>query len=212
MVWMQTSSTPLADEELMLLAGGGDHTAYAVIVQRHWTSALGVALRILHDRGLAEEVRQDAFLAAWLGRERFDAGRGSLRGWLLTIVRHRALDVRAGRRFAPSGGDGSGGSEWDPAGEEDATESEVLRRDEASRVLHLVHELPVDQAMAIELVFLNDLSRSEAAARLGVTSSAVKGRIRVGLEHVRWRLDAAPLGRQGRADGARPPAPPSRNA
>ena len=186
--------TRQTDEELMRLVGHGDHAAYTRLVQRHWTSVLGVAQRVLHDRGLAEEVRQDAFLAAWLARERFDPALGNVRGWLLTIVRRRALDVGAGRRFAPSFDELAGENEWDGGGGDDETASAVLRGDSTDRIRRLVDELPLAQAEAIGLVYLEDLSRSEAAARLGVSPVAVKGRVQVGLQQLRRRVDAPAFG------------------
>ena len=66
--------------------------------------ALGLAYRLLGDRPTAEDVVQEAYLAAWRSLDTFDSTRGSIRTWLLTIVRNRALDVCRTRRLQPPPG------------------------------------------------------------------------------------------------------------
>ena len=60
--------------------------------------AMAVALRVLEDRSLAEDATQEAFLAMWRQPESFRPERGTARNWLLSIVRHRAIDVARGRQ------------------------------------------------------------------------------------------------------------------
>ncbi len=60
---------------------------------------LGIAMRILRRRELAEEAVQDAFVQVWRRAATFDATKGSPRGWLSAVVRNRALNIlRDGRR------------------------------------------------------------------------------------------------------------------
>ena len=68
----------------------------------HHRQALGLAYRLLGDRPTAEDVVQEAYLAAWRSLETFDPARGSLRTWLLMIVGERALDVCRSRRLQAS--------------------------------------------------------------------------------------------------------------
>ena len=69
----------------------GERGALRTIYEREARWLMGVALRIVRDRHLAEEVLQEAFLQIWKGAATFDAARGSGRGWIYTVVRHRAL-------------------------------------------------------------------------------------------------------------------------
>lgn len=86
------------DAELADRIGCGDRDALAELSDRYPSVALATALRIVADRQLAEDVVHDGFVAVWQTIGRYEPGRGSLRGWLLTIVRNRAIDrVRARR-------------------------------------------------------------------------------------------------------------------
>jgi RNA polymerase sigma factor (sigma-70 family) len=64
--------------------------------------AIGLAFSVLHDRAEAEDVVQESFLAAWRARDRYDASRGSIRTWLLTMVRNRAIDALRARQVRRS--------------------------------------------------------------------------------------------------------------
>ena len=82
---------PFDYEAALLACARGERFALRALYEReaHWL--LGVAMRIVRDRELAEDVLQDAFLLAWQGAASFKPELGSARGWLYTIVRHRAL-------------------------------------------------------------------------------------------------------------------------
>ena len=82
----------LADEELMPLVGRKDPEAFEVLYDRHGGAAYSLAYRIVGDRAAAEEVTQEAFISVWRSGARFDAARGSVRSWLLSVVRNRAID------------------------------------------------------------------------------------------------------------------------
>ena len=70
----------------------GESTAIESLYDRYGRLAFGLAFRILNERGAAEDVVQDAFVSVWRNAAGFDARRGSLRNWLLSIVRNRAID------------------------------------------------------------------------------------------------------------------------
>ena len=87
----------LADEELMPLVGRKDPEAFEVLYDRHGGVAYSLAYRIVGDRAAAEEVTQEAFISIWRSGARFDAARGSVRSWLLSVVRNRAIDFLRSR-------------------------------------------------------------------------------------------------------------------
>ncbi len=77
----------------------GDRSALRALYEREARWLMGVALRIVRERSLAEEVLQEAFLQIWKAAATFDPSRGSGRGWIYTVVRHRALEqIRRGDR------------------------------------------------------------------------------------------------------------------
>jgi len=83
----------LADEDLMPLVERKDPAAFEIVYDRHGGAAYSLAYRIVGDRLVAEDVTQEAFLSVWRSGARFDRARGSVRTWLLGVVRNRAIDV-----------------------------------------------------------------------------------------------------------------------
>ena len=178
----------LADEELMPLIGDKDPDAFEVFYDRHGGAAYSLAYRIVGERGAAEDVTQEAFISIWRSGARYDQARGSVRSWMLGIVRNRAIDFlrsKAGR--APKlDFDDDSILEQRPAGE--LTEAEALRRETAHELRGALGELPGEQSKVIELAYFGGFSHSEIAAMLGVPLGTVKGRMRLGLEKIRGEL------------------------
>lgn len=178
----------LADEELMPLVGRKDPEAFEVLYDRHGGAAYSLAYRIVGDRTAAEEVTQEAFISVWRSGARFDAARGSVRSWLLSVVRNRAIDfLRSKAGKAPKlDFDDESALEQRPASER--TEEEALRRETAVEVRGAIGKLPGEQAKVIELAYFGGFSHSEIAEILSLPMGTVKGRMRLGLEKIRGEL------------------------
>lgn len=178
----------LADEELMPLIGEKNPDAFEVFYDRHGGVAYSLAYRIVGERGAAEDVTQEAFISIWRSGARYDAARGSVRTWMLGVVRNRAIDFlrsKAGR--APKlDFDDDSILEHRPA--EELTDSEALRRETAQEVRGALGELPGEQSKVITLAYFGGFSHSEIAGMLGVPLGTVKGRMRLGLEKIRGEL------------------------
>ena len=178
----------VGDEELLSRAAGGRHEALAVLYDRYQALAYALALRITGHASLAQEVLQDAFLGAWRSAPRYSPERGSVRTWLLAIVRYRAVDVLRARLARPE------------VAEADTPTSEVIVPDvwpEVSRrldrevVVRALAELPPVQREAIELAYFGGLTQTEISARTGAPLGTVKTRVRNGLIALRRSLDPA---------------------
>jgi RNA polymerase sigma-70 factor, ECF subfamily len=178
----------LADEELMPLVGRRDPEAFEVLYDRHGGVAYSLAYRIVGDRAAAEEVTQEGFISVWRSGARFDAARGSVRSWLLSVVRNRAIDfLRSKAGKAPKlDFDDDSALEQRPAAER--TEEEALRRETAGEIRGALGKLPGEQSKVIELAYFGGFSHSEIAAILGLPMGTVKGRMRLGLEKIRGEL------------------------
>jgi RNA polymerase sigma-70 factor, ECF subfamily len=178
----------LADEELMPLIGAKDPEAFAVFYDRHGGAAYSLAYRIVGERAAAEDVTQEAFISIWRSGARFDRTRGSVRSWMLSIVRNRAIDMlrsKAGK--APKlTFDDDAILEQRPS--EEFTDEEAMRRETATEVRGALGQLPGDQSKVIELAYFGGFSQSEIARMLGVPLGTVKGRMRLGLEKIRGEL------------------------
>jgi RNA polymerase sigma-70 factor (ECF subfamily) len=178
----------LADEELMPWIGRKDAEAFEVFYDRHGGAAYSLAYRILGERGAAEDCIQEAFISIWRSGGKFDAGRGSVRSWTLSIVRNRAIDVlrsKAGKAPKMTFDDDEI-IESRPSGE--LTEEEAMRNETATEVRGALAQLPGEQSKVIQLAYFGGFSQSEIAGMLNVPLGTVKGRMRLGLEKIRGEL------------------------
>lgn len=178
----------LADEELMPLIGEKDPEAFEVFYDRHGGAAYSLAYRMVGERAAAEDIAQEAFISIWRSGARFDRTRGSVRSWMLSIVRNRAIDaLRSRTGKAPKlGFDDDAILEQRPAAER--TEEEAMRREVASEVRGALGQLPGEQSKVIELAYFGGFSQSEISRMLGVPLGTVKGRMRLGLAKIRGEL------------------------
>ncbi len=186
------SSPPAAldDQELVTRIGAGDTQAFETVYDRHSSQVFSLAIRVTGRRRAAEETTQDAFLTLWRSPERFDADRGSLRNWLLTMVRNRSIDwIRREHRHDRS-------VEMDrPLADRleasERTDEQVLARDQAREARRLVIGLPAEQRQVVELAFFSGLTQVEIAALLGIPLGTVKGRQRLAMAKMHRELVAA---------------------
>ena len=171
----------------------GDREALGELYDRYASVALATALRVVTNREQAEDLVHDTFVAVWQKIDRFDPMRGSLRAWLLTIVRNRGIDrIRATR---PS------------VRVDDADEQSLLRtaanptweaaiaRRSAAELRAAIDQLPAEQREAIELAYFGGRTYREIATLTGVPLGTANGRLRLALAKLREALrmtDAAP--------------------
>jgi RNA polymerase sigma-70 factor, ECF subfamily len=148
----------------------------AGLYDRFGVLAFTLALRIVRDRGIAEDVVQDAFLSVWRHADRFDARRGSMQTWLCTVVRNRALDRCRGtaarqRRDEPLDAIMSLAGTTDVA-------SEVVRHEETREIGAALAGLSAPQREAIELAYFGGYTQTEIAAMTSVPLGTIKSRTR----------------------------------
>jgi RNA polymerase sigma factor (sigma-70 family) len=173
----------LTDEELLRRVADGDRAAFSELYDRHARVAYAVALRTCRSAPLAEDVLQDAFLQLWRDAGAFRAERGAAAGWLLTIVRHRAIDAvrRAGTVERHRGRDDL----LDDQPDGGAALYELTHARERERVVAgALAQLPDLQRTVIELAYFDGLSQTEIGAALGIPLGTVKSRARLGLERL----------------------------
>ena len=160
--------------------------AGATFVHRFERRVFGLAVSITRDRGLAEEVAQEAFLRAWRAAGSYDPARGSVVTWLLTITRNLAIDaVRARRSFAT---DAAILEHLISAVLRDPTEA-IDDQLEAAEAAGRLRDLPPEQARAVLLAVLAGRTAEEVADHEGIPLGTAKTRIRTGLAHLRRAVE-----------------------
>lgn len=175
--------------DLVRRMAAGDGGAMAEFYDRTSANVYGLAMRILADPGLAQEVVLDVYAQVWQRAAEFDAGRGTVAGWLIMLTRSRAIDMRRARRRAPIT------ESLDDAGElssDSPTPEACSAAAERHRfVRRALTALNADARQAIELAYFGGLTHTEIAARLDQPLGTVKTRIRAAMMQLRTLL--APL-------------------
>ena len=91
-------ATATNDSELVALLRERPAAGIAALYDRYGRLVFSLALRIVGDRGAAEEITQDVFLRSWRSLDRYQPSQGSLVSWLLSIAHNRAIDELRSRR------------------------------------------------------------------------------------------------------------------
>ena len=171
----------------------GDRDALGELYDRYASVALATALRVVANREQAEDLVHDGFVAVWQKIDRFDPMRGSLRSWLLTVVRNRAIDrVRSARSsIAIEVADEQSLLRTSP----NPTWEAAIARRSAAELRSALDGLPTEQRQAIELAYFGGNTYREIAVLTNVPVGTANGRLRLGLAKLRDSLqetDAAP--------------------
>lgn len=172
------------DAQLVDLMQGRDTRAFELVYERHAAAALGLARRIVGDRGLAEEVTQEAFVSVWRSAANYRPARGSVRTWVLGITRNRAIDALR-RRSSQDRVRSAAEAFTDRSTDREPTNDAAVRNAEARAVRGAVGELPEEQRRTVELAFFGGLTQVEIASELDLPLGTVKGRMRLALDKLR---------------------------
>jgi RNA polymerase sigma-70 factor (ECF subfamily) len=179
--------TPLTDESLLAGMAVGDQDAAAAFVRRYQGRVYGLALTVVAVPAVAEEVAQEAFVKAWRHADSYDARRGRVATWLLTITRNAAIDAVRYHKATP----------MDPdvltarlVADEDRSDEPAARFATTDQVRGALRALPLEQSRPVVLMTFYGLTAKDIAEREGIPVGTVKSRIRRGLGALRDRLGA----------------------
>jgi RNA polymerase sigma-70 factor (ECF subfamily) len=177
------------DRELIARVRAGDAAAFRGLFDRYAPTAMALARRVVRQSHLAEEIVQEAFMAVWRDPGAYDGERGSVKGWLMGMVHHRAVDLvrreEAHRRRAEAA--------IPEAIEEQADHAdEVVRRlglpEEQRLVRAALDALPAEQRQVLAMMYFDGLSQSQIAERTGTPLGTVKSRTLLGMRRMRDAL------------------------
>jgi RNA polymerase sigma-70 factor (ECF subfamily) len=173
----------------MARIAAGDEPAFGELYDELAHAVYGVVLRVVRDPAQSEEVTQEVFVELWRHAARFDAARGDVRSWAVTIARRRAVDRV---RSEQSRRDRQLRHAAVAAGLPDSPPDAVIDSLDRDRARRALGELSAAQRQALELAFYGGLTHVEIADHLGVALGTVKTRIRDGLIRLRGLMNAAP--------------------
>jgi RNA polymerase sigma-70 factor (ECF subfamily) len=176
---------------LLARCAASDGAAFRTLYESHSSRLYAIALRITRQPALASDAVHDALLQVWRNAARFDPERGNADGWLISLVRYRALDIaRQHARETP-------GLEMpeQPDPDPDAL-ARLVTGIEGAAVRRCLEEVEAPRRSLIVLAFIDGLTQSEVAARVGQPLGTVKSTIRRVLLSMRACLERS-LGSRG---------------
>jgi len=176
----------LSDEALLTGMGLGESGAAAAFVKRFQARVFGLALSIVGDPALAEDIAQEALTRAWRNAAAFDPRRGAVATWLLTITRNLAIDALRLHRGRPTDPETLAELEM-PSDAPEPADAAVMA-ETARDVRGAMRLLPVEQRRALVLSAFYGRTAKEIASLEGIPLGTAKTRIRAGMLKLRALL------------------------
>jgi RNA polymerase sigma-70 factor (ECF subfamily) len=173
--------SPFDDLEMMRRIAAHDQQAFIALYDHYGKAVYSLAYRVLQSAVLAEEVTQDTFLKVWRHTTDWDAEKGKLKNWLLTIAHYTAIDRLRRERRQPT---------LHPDSIEDTDETMLTARNESlwqegAALRMLLTQIPPEQAALIELAFFQGMTHSDIATVTKIPLGTVKTRLRTGIQRLR---------------------------
>jgi RNA polymerase sigma factor (sigma-70 family) len=180
---MNQVSTEPSDEALLAGMASGDESSTVAFVRRYQRRVFGLAVGILGDRSAAEDVAQEALLRAWRHSPVFDARRGSVENWVLTIARNLSIDALRKQRSVPTDPDDL--VALSKATHGTSIEDSVVTRSLRVVILDALDAIPPEQRRAVLLASLYGRTAQEVSELEAIPLGTAKTRIRAGLLKLR---------------------------
>ena len=188
---LHSSSLPQAsDEDLLSAIAAGAVWAMDSLYQRYSRLLYSLAYRMVADYQVAQNLTQETFLAVWRHASTYAPQAGAVRSWLLSILRHRAIDyLRALHRRSSLQE-----VKWEQIEEDEQpilpdAYDEAWRSVLASQVRVALMQIPLEQRRVIALAYFQGWTQSEIAQEYGIPLGTVKARMRLGLLHLKQTFD-----------------------
>jgi RNA polymerase sigma-70 factor (ECF subfamily) len=178
------------DSELAQRLRARDPQAMSDLYDRYGRLAYSLILRVVRNSGVAEDLVQETFLRVWNRVQSFDAARGALGAWVMTVARNRAIDyLRSidGRMSQNT----YELNKLEHPGLFSNLEDSALTLDRAQRLAGAFQKLTPNQRQVIELAYYEGLSQTEMAERMKQPLGTVKTWVRTALKTLRDELAEA---------------------
>ncbi|KGI77531.1 hypothetical protein LF63_0109360 [Oleiagrimonas soli] len=171
--------------QLLTLSGRGDEKAFAQLYERSSAKLYGVCLRMLRDRGEAEDTLQEIFTTVWRRASSFDASKASAMTWLITLSRNKSID-RLRKRHEAHGDDDMIDGLADDA---PSPAAHAQTSQEHQQLEHCLDELENKHRDAVREAFFTGATYNELADRCAVPLGTMKSWIRRSLIKLRTCLE-----------------------
>jgi len=186
------SDSEVSDDALLAAMGVGDEDAGVAFVRRYQRRVYGLALSMVGDAALAQDIAQEAFLRAWRHALVFDRRRGSVGTWVLTITRNLSVDALRLRRAVVT----------DPTDliwvnltdKSRPPDEQAGASDMRTRMASALATLPPEQSRALVLAAVYGYTAEEVSRAESVPLGTAKSRIRRGLQRLRVAAEKSDLG------------------
>ena len=180
----------LSDEALLSGLAVGDAELQVAFIRRFQRRVYGLAVRLVGDSALAEDIAQEAFLRAWRHAPVFDPRRGSVATWLLTITRNLAVDALRLRTALPTDPDAL--VAVGPESRSRRPEEAAVEADAVARLRGSLGDLPPEQRRALVLAAFYGQTAREIAAAEAIPVGTAKTRIRAAMGKLRAAMIEEP--------------------
>lgn len=177
------------DIQLMRRIQQQEQQALSILYDQYGGAVYSLALRMLQNTVIAEEVTQDVFLRIWENAEKWEADKGKLISWTLTMTRRMTIDRIRKENRRPDVIDTAVDEMYNPPSIIDKNADPLWQ--DGLLLRRLMNELPSEQAKVIDLGFFGGLTHQEISERLDTPLGTVKTRIRLGLQKLRdlWLIE-----------------------
>ena len=179
-----------SDEALLAGFGTGDERSAAAFVRRYQGRVFGLAMTIVRQPQVAEEVAQETFTRAWRRAGAYDARKGKVSTWLLAIARNLAIDAIRMRRSHPLDPEAIA-AEISIRHQTPPVDERGLAPDERERLRSAIADLPDDHRRALVLAAYTGRTAREISEMDGIPLGTVKTRIRTAMLKLRDQLEVA---------------------
>ena len=180
------------DETLVTQVARGDSAALEVLYDRYASKVLGIALKILGDQELAEDILQETFWRVWQSASTYQSQLGALTGWLFRIARNLSIDAYRRRNVRPQAILSAAGTEsvLDETPDPNADVAEQAQSVFQNRQVHeALASLPGVQRQVIEMAYFYGMTRQEIAEATGEALGTIHTRARLALQKLRGELE-----------------------
>jgi RNA polymerase sigma-70 factor (ECF subfamily) len=173
----------LPDDALLGAVGLGEPDAIAVFIRRFQRKVYGLAVTVTGDAALADDIAQMTFERAWRHAATFDARRGSVATWLLSITRNLSIDAMRVRRAVPL--DPVSMADLMPPSRAIDPSQAAVDSDRLDRLGVELAALPLEQRRAVLMATVAGRTTKEIAEIEQIALGTAKTRLRTGLRRLR---------------------------